>query len=199
MMGDRGAHTLTPVFWALKLGLPTSVTATSCGLNEDTHPLSAIVTYQFPGRANLPPVKLTWYEGTRAPRPEGLEDGRIMGDAEGGVIFKGSKGALMCGTYGGGPRFIPEALGRSYQHPSPTLPRLKGNHVQNWIAACKQGVPAGSDFATFSGPLTEVCLLGNIAKRVDGRIDYDAANMKITNNPDANKYVQTEYRQGWSL
>ena len=78
MMGDRGAHTLDPVFAALKLGPPTSIEATSCGNTREVHPLSAIVTFQFPARADLPPLKLTWYEGTRPPRPADLEDGRQM-------------------------------------------------------------------------------------------------------------------------
>ena len=71
MMGDRGAHTLDPVFSALKLGPPTSIEATSCGNTPEVHPLSAIVTFQFPAREGLPPLKLTWYEGTRPPRPGG--------------------------------------------------------------------------------------------------------------------------------
>lgn len=51
----------------------------------------------------------------------------------------------------------------------------------------------------YNGPLTETCLLGNIAKRMDTRIEWDTVNLKITNLPDANKYVRSEYRQGWSL
>ncbi len=198
MMGDRGAHTLDPVFWALKLTAPTSIEATSTGLNPDTHPLSAIVTYEFPARGKLPPVKLTWYEGLRPPRPKELEDGRIMGDREGGVVFKGTKGKLMCGTYGGGARLIPESRMKDYKRPAKTLPRVKGGHEQDWIRACKSGKPAGADFS-FSGPLTEICTLGNIAKRVDARIEWDAANLKVTNLPQANKYVRTPYRKGWTL
>ena len=98
MMGDRGAHSLDSVVSSLKLGPPTSVEATTCGLNSETHPLSAIVTFQFPARGELPPVKLTWYEGMRPPRPPQLEDGQDMPN-DGGVIFKGSQGTLMCGVY----------------------------------------------------------------------------------------------------
>lgn len=196
MMGDRGAHTLDSVVSALKLGPPTSVEATSCGLNPETHPLSAIVTFQFPARDNLPPVKMTWYEGTRPPRPPQLEDSRLMPEG-GGVIFKGSKGALMCGVYGNSPRLIPETAMLAYQRPAKTLPRV-GSHEGDWINAAKNGTQPGAHFG-YSGPLTETCLLGNIAKRVDARIEWDAANLKITNLPNANKYVRTEYRKGWSL
>ncbi|MGB2820223.1 MAG: Gfo/Idh/MocA family oxidoreductase [Phycisphaerae bacterium] len=198
MMGDRGAHTLDPVFWALKLTQPRSVEATSLGLNPDTHPLSSIVTYEFPARQSLPPVKLTWYDGLRPPRPAELEDGRVMGDREGGVIFKGTKGKLMCGTYGNGPRLIPEGLMKDYKRPAKTLPRVPDSHEQDWVRACKSGGPAGADFS-YAGPLTEICTLGNVAKRVDARIEWDAANMKVTNLPKANDYVRVPYRRGWTL
>ena len=77
-MGDRGAHTLDMVYWAMKLTAPTSIDATSCGNTTEVHPLSAIVTYRFPQRAEMPPLKLTWYEGTRPPRPDELEDAKNL-------------------------------------------------------------------------------------------------------------------------
>lgn len=197
MMGDRGAHTLDAVVWSLKLGAPTSIEATSCGLNPDTHPLSAVVTYRFPARGELPPVKLTWYEGTRAPRPPELEDGRAM-PREGGFVIRGSRGAIMAGVYGDGPRIIPEKLMQEVQRPAPTLPRIKGSHEQEWARACKAGQKAGACFE-YSGPLTEICLLGNVAKRVDARIEWDAAALKVTNHGKANEHIQREYRPGWSL
>jgi hypothetical protein len=197
MMGDRGAHTLDPVCTALKLGPPTSVEATSCGNTAEVHPLSAIVTFKFPAREGFPPLKLLWYEGTRPPRPDDLEDGRQW-PAEGGVLFKGTKGTIMGGVYGNSPRIIPEKKMKEANLPPKTIPRVKGTHEADWVRACKTGEPAGADFA-YSGPLTETCLLGNIAKRVDARIEWDSANLKITNLPEANRYVRTEYRKGWSL
>ncbi|MCL5281589.1 MAG: Gfo/Idh/MocA family oxidoreductase, partial [Planctomycetes bacterium] len=196
MMGDRGAHTLDPVVWALKLGHPTSIEATSVDLNQDIHPVASVVTYQFPARGDLPPVKLTWYEGVRAPRPLELEDGRRMGHAEGGSLFKGTKGKLVGGVYGEDPRLIPESRMKEYKLPPKTIPRVEGSHEQDWVRACKAGKKAGADFE-YSGLLTEICLLGNIAKRVDARIEWDGPNMKVTNLPEANQYVRTTYRDGW--
>lgn len=66
------------------------------------------------------------------------------------------------------------------------------------MRACKTGEPAGAHFS-YSGPLTEMCLLANVAKRVYNRIEWDAENLRVTNLPDANKYIRTEYRSGWSL
>jgi predicted dehydrogenase len=197
MMGDRGAHTFDPVVWALNLGAPTSIEATSCGNTPEVHPLSAIVTFRFPARGDLPPVKLTWYEGTRPPRPEDLEQDRKVPD-EGGALIKGSKGTIMFGVYGNSPRIIPESKMKEVKLPEKTLPRVNGSHEMDWVRACKSGQPAGADFA-YSGPLTETCLLGNVAKRIDGRIEWDAANLRVTNSPEANRLVRTEYRKGWSL
>ena len=197
MMGDRGAHTLDPVVTALQLGAPTSVEATSSDLNPDTHPISSVVTFRFPARGHLPPVKLTWYEGTRAPRPPELEEGRRMPE-EGGIIFKGSKGTLMAGHTGDGPRLIPETRMQAYRRPEKTLPRVNTSHEQEWVDSAKAGRKAGACFE-YSGPLTEICLLGNVAKRMDARIEWDAANLTVTNLPEANRWVRPAYRKGWTL
>ena len=198
MMGDRGAHTLDPVYRALKLTAPTSVDASSTGLNPHTHPVASIVTYQFPAREKLPPVKLTWYDGLRAPRPEELEQGRVMGNPEGGALLKGTKGKLMAGVYGESPRLIPETLMKDYKRPAKTIHRVQGSHEQDWARHAKAGTQPSASFA-YSGPLIEMCLLGNVARKLDTRIEWDAAALKVTNAPEAEKLIRTPYREGWSL
>ena len=198
MMGDRGAHTLDAVFWAMKLGHPTSVAATSTGLNADTHPLSSVVTYQYPARGDMGPLKVTWYDGKKPPCPEGVDPKRRLGDNEGGVIFKGDKGIITAGTYGGGPRIIMKGDAKAPGRPPRKIPRVVGSHEKDWLDACKAGKKSGADFA-YSGPLTEMTALANVAKRVNGKILWDGPNMKVTNNAEANKYVRKTYRDGWSL
>ena len=198
MMGDRGVHTLDPVVTALGLTAPTSVEATSCGNTTEVHPLAGVITFNFPARGDRPPVKVTWYEGMRAPRPLELEDGHSL-PAEGGAIFKGSKATVVAGLYGFDlPQIIPATRAKDVTLPPKTLPRVEGTHELDWVRAAKTGQPAGADFS-YSAPLTEICLLGNIAKRVDDRIVWDAAGMKVTNRSDANRFVCNEYRKGWSL
>jgi hypothetical protein len=41
--------------------------------------------------------------------------------------------------------------------------------------------------------------LGNVATRVDAKIDWDDAGMKVTNLPDANRFIRSEYRAGWKI
>ncbi len=200
MMGDRGVHTLDPVVWALDLGLPTSIGARSMGLNPDTHPLASIVTFEFPARNDMPPVEIVWYDGLRPPRPAELEPDRIMGDKQGGTLFRGSEGLLTCGIYGSGPRLIPESKNKEFlkNPPKKTIPRVRISHQQDWVQACKEGRKPGAHFG-YGSQVTEICVLGNIAKRVDDRIEWDADAMKVTNVSEANKYVACEYRDGWSL
>jgi hypothetical protein len=91
---------------------------------------------------------------------------------------------------------------KEYDNPAPTLDRIpegSGGHEQDWIRACKGGKPAGSNF-DYSGPLTEMVLMGNLAVRFpQKRLLWDGLNMKVTNDDVANAYVQREYREGWSL
>ena len=87
---------------------------------------------------------------------------------------------------------------QSYERPAKSIPRVQGSHEMDWVRACKRGEKAGADFE-YSGLLTEICLLGNVAKRVDSRIDWDGEGMKVTNVPEANRWIRTEYREGWSL
>jgi len=197
MMGDRGVHTLDSVFSSLKLGPPISIEAATSGGNSEVHPISSIITFLFPAREGLAPVKLTWYEGIRPPRPPQLEDGADM-PHEGGVIFKGSKGTLMCGVMGDSPRLIPETAMHAFIRPPKTLQRPKGSHEMHWVDAAKAGTQPEAHFG-YSGPLTELCLLGNVAKRVNARIEWDSKNFKFTNCPDANRFLRPEYRKGWSL
>ena len=102
----------------------------------------------------------------------------------------------MTGWGGETPRLLPESLNQSYKRPPKTLPRSIGHHKE-WIAACKGGPEARSNF-NFSGPLTEAVQLGALCIRNGGdRLIWDSANMKITNDPDANNLLHYEYRKGW--
>ena len=86
---------------------------------------------------------------------------------------------------------------RAYKRPPKTIPRVKG-HRSDWVDACKGDGPASSNF-DYSGPLTELVLLGNVALRTRKKIYWDGPNMKATNAPEADKYINPTFREGWSL
>ena len=209
-LGDMGCHVLDAPSWALKLGYPTSVEASASiyvpeitwdkPVNTESYPRASIVRYEFGARGNMPAVKLTWYDGgLMPPRPAELEEDRQMGNKLGGVIFVGEKGKIMGGSHGGaGARIIPESKMKEYNRPAKTIARSPGHHAE-WVNACKTGQSAGSNF-DYAGPLTEVVLLGNIALcMMHKKLYYDGPSMKVTNLPEANEYIQRQYRQGWTL
>jgi len=113
-----------------------------------------------------------------------------------GSLFIGDKGMITTGTYGENTRLIPVEKMKDYKMPPQLLTRSPG-HYRDWIRACKGGDPACSDFSV-AGPFVEWMLLGVIALRVEGKLEWDPAKMKITNNADANKYLKPVFRKGWA-
>jgi predicted dehydrogenase len=114
-----------------------------------------------------------------------------------GSLFIGDKGMLTTGTYGEETRLLPLEKMKDYKFPAELLTRSPG-HYRDWIRACKGGDPACSNFS-ISAPMTEWILLGVIALRVEGKVEYDSAKMRITNNAEANKYIKPVVRKGWTM
>ena len=115
--------------------------------------------------------------------------------AGGGQLFVGSGGMLLSNY--GGRWLLPEANFKGFQAPKETIPASIGHH-QEWINAIKTGGTTTCNF-DYAGALTEAVLLGTIAYRSGKRVEWDAENLKVTNNPAAQQFVHTEYRKGWTL
>lgn len=197
-IGDFACHHLDPAFWALKLDQAPryTVEASSYGTTEETCPTASLIYYDFPARAGLGPVRITWYEGgLMPPRPVELEAGRSLGDH--GIMFQGTKGAILGGGWSRSPRIIPERKMQAYTRPPKSLPRCAGHH-RSWLDGCKgQGRP--STHFDYSGPLTEFCLMGNVALRAGKKLEFDAKAMKVTNAPEANEFIEPGYREGRTI
>jgi hypothetical protein len=95
-------------------------------------------------------------------------------------------------------RLIPEKRRAEFGKPPQVLERSIG-HYKEWVAACKGGKPAGSNFVDHAAHLAEVVLLGNVAIRMNDRLEWDGPNMRVTNNEAANALLNPPYREGWSL
>ena len=191
-------HHVDPAFYALDLDAPTAVEARTSPLKKESSPAWQVVTFEFAAKGNRPAVKLIWYEGGKLPpRPAELEPDRHIGDN--GIYFVGAAGIILCGGSAGPPRLIPESKMREFQRPPKTIPRSIG-HRAEWIEACKQGKPddAKAGFA-YSGPLTEAVLVGNLATRLQTRIEWDGAAMRAVNAPRADALIRKQYRQGFGI
>jgi hypothetical protein len=122
---------------------------------------------------------------------------RAANSGSNGSLFVGDKGYITTGTYGENTRLLPVEKMRDYKFPPEFLTRSPG-HYRDWIRACKGGDPACSNFS-ISAPFTEWVTLGVLAYRFEGKLEWDSQNMRITNNAEANKFIQPIIRKGWSL
>ncbi len=196
-LGDFGCHYMDLVHWALKLRAPTKISAEGPAPDPESTTAGLKVEYDYPARGDLPPVKLTWYDGGR--RPAILDS---LKDANGkplnwksGQLFVGEQGMIISDY--GKHLLLPAEKFAGFKRPEPFIPRSIGHHNE-WIEAVKTGGPTTCNF-DYSGALTEAVLLGVASYRSGQTIEWDAANLKVTNAPAVQPFIHTEYRKGWTL
>jgi predicted dehydrogenase len=234
-IGDMGCHLIEAPFRVLGLGYPTEVTCSVSsvftgpfkrGYFPESAPAASYVTLKFIDKKSGNPIHIHWSDGGIQPeRPEELGPNELMGDGGNGAIFIGSKGKMMCSTYGRNPKLLPLSKNNEIKIPL-SVPRIPGGedgHYTQWVDACIAGynskeMKALSSPFEIAGPLTETVLVSNLAIRSydirkpnetdKTKFDYlgrgikllwDGANMKVTNFEDANQFVKRAYRDGWSL
>lgn len=195
-LGDMGAHIFDAPIWALKLGLPEKVQASSTPYSDEYCPQSEWVTYEFGARGNMPPVKMHWLDGgITPPRPDAMPAGVNLQNS---TIYIGEKGIIMHGSHGADPVLV--SGDKSLTEVKPWLARTKGIY-EDWIDAIKNGTKSCNDFE-ISGNLTEILLLANIAVKMKDKkaiLEYDPTNLKMTNMPEASELFHYQYRPGWIL
>lgn len=218
-LGNWAVHTMNLAFKALKLDSLWSgerdaletirIEGKVSGIQTETFPNWEIVRYDFPAREELPPVEVNWYNGGSAPGVrEKIENllGRKLdwGDAgarewrdHAGILLIGSKGKIHANGHNTVFTLLPEKKFEDFEGPEPTLPRSPG-HQKEWVEACQGGPAAMSNF-NYGGPLTEFVLLGNVATRFEGTLEFDPKAASILNNAEADKALMRNYREGWKL
>lgn len=232
-LGDMACHIMEPAFSVLGLGYPISAECSVAtpyienwtrGIYPESGPVASSITLSFKGKPGKPDVKLHWMDGGIQPeRPDELGPNEMMGDGGNGAIFIGTKGKMICGTYGKFPNLLPTSRTAETKVPQ-TVERVPGGdngHYAAWVEAAIAGY--GSDKANklssrfdIAGPLTESVLMGNLAirsynlavKDSNGKDSYpgrylkllwDGPNMRITNFDLANQFIKRTYQNGYSL
>lgn len=227
-LGDMACHILDPVFRILPILYPNEV---ECSIPNhfidawteanyiESCPPASIIHLNYPRTDGNGQIKLTWMDGGLLPqRPDELLPDEAMGNWDGGVIFEGTKGKMMCGCYGLEPTLLPTRRMKEENLPTESIKRVSEGHYLQWVNACMAGygnAELSSPFE-YAGPFTESILMGNLAIRswmiknpkLKGWEDkylgrkkllWDAKNMRITNFDEANQFVKKTYRTGWSL
>lgn len=231
-LGDMGCHIIEPAFRVLDLKYANNVQASAGSVYVDEFkrgyfpescPPSSHVTIQFPKTNKTKgPVTLHWMDGGIQPeRPEELGANELFGDGGNGTLFIGTKGKMMCGTYGANPRLIPLSRNKEVKTKIKyaRVPGGADGHYGQWVEASIAGYGKKELSSPFeiAGPLTEALLMANLALRAndirvpkaDGKgfdypgryikLNWDNDNLKVTNFDAVNQFVKREYRQGYSL
>jgi hypothetical protein len=208
-IADMGHYSLFPLFRALGINTPAisaeAYGTTTCGFNGNVSvgvkndvafPLSCIIRFKFQAQEELPPFDLFWYDGGMRPSTpdEYLASGKSL-ERE-GMMFVCEKGKIIAGFRGENPQLFSDNKNITPARSSAAGPSEDANNT--WINAFKNNTQSPGSFL-YTGPVTETILLGGVALRAGKRVEYDTANMKITNIPDANKYLKRDYRKGWEL
>jgi predicted dehydrogenase len=212
-VGDMGCHTFHVYFRALQLGAPDLIYG--CGSTRrmdfstrietpECQSDANIITWQFPARGELPPLQVHWYDGGMQPRRP-LELNRSVTMPSMGLLFVGEYGKLLTGYTGGRPGndrglagglLLPEEQFKDFQQPAKTLRRVP-DHYGEWTRACKTGEQTVCPIE-FGAEMTEMGLLGALALRTGRVLEWDADTMRVTNEDEANQWVDPPYRDGWS-
>ena len=191
-MSDLGSHWIDLPFWALKLNYPRTIHAQGPEPHPELAPASMEVHYEYGQRGDLPPVNVSWYQGTH--KPLIWHDKRIPQWGN-GILFIGDDGMLLSDY--GNHVLLPEEKFAEFKPPEPFVPKSIGHHAE-WLHASKTGSPTTCNFE-YAGWLTEANHLGNVAFRVGKKLHWDPVTMKATNAPEADPFIRREYREGWKL
>ena len=210
-MADMGHYSLWSVFKALELGSPASVEpkqSHTCEFydvvpkrvkNDFSFPTASVVRFKYPAQGSRAAVDLIWYDGgMRPPTPPELEEDNKELPPE-GLMFVGDRGKVLAAFFLENPQLIPEK--RMHGLPPAPAPRERvpgevSPGLRQWMAATRGGPQSPGSFLN-AWPITEAVNLYAIALRTGRKLLYDSENRKITNVPEANKYLFREYRKGW--
>jgi len=160
--------------------------------------MASTVRFKYPANGSRPAIDLCWYDGgMRPPRPIELIEANKEMPAE-GMMFRWRPGKILAGFNVQNPQIISgkkiEAAAKvdkpanQVEQTSQALPLF--------VDACKTGKQYQGNFME-AEYITEAINLYAVALRTGKLLQYDAASLKITNVPEANKYLSREYRQGW--
>jgi len=202
LLGDWGCHTLDAPFWSLDLGMPQTIEANVPNPVPDHSfiPDESVITYQFAARGDKAPVELFWHEA--GSKPEIRPEWKVDHLPSSGMVMIGEKKTIITGPRPNNPRLmVSEEEWKEFQKnpPAQTFKRI-GEELpqQEWIDCIKNDSLPGSNFE-YAAELSEMILIGVLAQRFAANIEYDAANMKVTNRPDIDAFIHEPAREGWSI
>jgi len=182
------------------------IEAKTSGVNRLSFPKWELVKWHIPNCGNLPPIAINWYSG-EFPEAREVRERATAGAAEkdraawqfAGTLIVGTKGSIHATGHNMFFRLLPEEQFKGVQCDRPeTLEKSRGPE-QDWFAACRGGKMPWSSMDGYGSVLNEFLMLGNVATQFEAPIEYDPLAGRIINNKEADAFLTSEYRAGWSL
>ncbi len=192
-LGNLGCHVMDGVFWACKVGHPTSVEMEQMyGGSDERYPTGARIRWDIPAREGMPAMKHYWYEGrigegdagdgTRGNVSKGPKGPHFLPpmlidlmkqfpdegwDISGGTLYVGEKGILYTSTYGGTPGKNGMRLVPFAKMEAYTPPARTLPRVKDcfteFLNAAREGRTDTPSPFSYGARLTEFVIVGNLA------------------------------------
>ncbi|TMU57337.1 Gfo/Idh/MocA family protein [Flagellimonas algicola] len=201
-LGDWFCHIGDGPVWILDLYEPTVVECVERGPSmEGMLPDYSVVRWDFPVRGNKAPCSMYWYDGIANGGPSLKQPEEWdMEERKSGSFWYGDKQNAFLDERSNNPRLATRKSDEIFKENviiKEKYPRVEMGPHKEWVNAIKNGGPEpGSNF-DYAAPMTEVALIGVLAQRFGGKIEWDAKNMRITNRPELNAYIKEPVRRGW--
>lgn len=196
-LGDIGCHNMNLPFMALDLRDPIAIKAETSGHNHDSFPSWSIVHYEFAPHGNRGAVPFTWYDGGKKP-DQSLAPGKTY--QGNGMIIVCANATIFCDNEYGTNCVLVDGS------PMPAIDVIApASHMADFAEAVRNGTQSGSNFPNYSGPLTEMVVLGNLAvwaadePGMGPRLEWDARGMKVKGTSEYDSLIKPAYRDGWKF
>ena len=218
-LGDMACHIMDLGYWSMQAKAPLSVRAEQNGATEISPPINSIITWDFgpTDQSAADGFKFKWYDGFvdatfdrerwrldknsneyNHPGEEVLEGQDFQ---KFGSVIIGTEGKLFFNRSKSNWQFLPLRNSSELDKVAQSIPRApEQNNYKEWLAAIEGKINQGESHFGLAGPMTETILLGVLAQRnANTTLKWDAEKMEVIGHPELKKFIQRDYRDGWSI
>lgn len=202
IFGDWMPHISDAPVYILDLYEPVVVELEEkLGGNQWICPDANRVRWEFKQRGSKAPCTFYWHNGPgekyRPEMPKEWTWGKKLPNA--GTLYYGDKAVGFTDERSNNPKLVNQEEMKAFKKkgfPAEKYARVEGGPFAEWVRAVKGDGPEPGGNFDYASPFTVMMLLGVLATKVGGRIEWDPKK-GITNRPELNQYINPTPRSGW--
>ncbi len=208
-IGDIACHSMDASYTGLDLKFPHSLKAQSSGMTEIAFPKESTIEMKFMPRTGGREITVRWLDGGRMPSkipfvPEHYYRGREATPSkqakqplDNGTFIVGTKGTISVDMYSQNPRIFPtdyhKQLIAEDALPPATLPRVNGDHFNEWAEGIRNSVQPGANIVDYAADFTATALLGAVSLTSTEALEFDSSTQRFLGNDSMNHMLKSEY------